>query len=183
MWWSHPVKLTDHRHLRTYWALDLAGLGHLLMVILSLFCSVSQVSVYSGSEPSGFSGWTCRGNLASFLSDKKRGSILHIIGSPPMSYLKDSSENSRFGPDSRTSGNRVSLTAWVLCTHICLSNSRGFSFSIFVVGTVNSKNQVYVYSLQSKFIYTRLIIWYNYTKLIIYNCSSYFRELMISTSI
>lgn len=77
------------------------------MVILSLFYSVSQVSVYSGSEPSSFSRWTCRGNLASFLSDKKRGSNLHIIGNPPMSYLKDSSENSRFGPDSRTSGNRL----------------------------------------------------------------------------
>lgn len=31
--------------------------------------------------------------------------------------------------------------------------------------------------------YTSLIIWYNYTKLIIYNCSSYFGELRISTSV
>lgn len=31
--------------------------------------------------------------------------------------------------------------------------------------------------------YTCLIIWYNYTKLIIYNCSSYFGELRISTSV
>lgn len=61
VWLSHPVKLTDNWHLRIYWALDLTGFWHFLIAIqlisaLSLFCSVSQVLVYSGSEPSGFSG-------------------------------------------------------------------------------------------------------------------------------
>lgn len=158
------MKLTDRGHLRTYWALDLAEFWHLLMVAQLISSSefvLSYLTRFCLFWLRAIWFLMGRGNLVSFLSDKKRGHLFYTFSvvNPPMSYWRDSSENSWSGPESRTAGPRRQ-GLFQLYTFVYQVEKESPSWHLLKGLSIQRIKYMYIHF--SPCSYTCLILWHNY---------------------